>query len=93
MKQTWFKPWGWIYRPVAWPGLLLVGLAAAFCVQVFLAVDRHSHSVSDTLYGVFPYFLPSWMFLNWIASKTSGASGSPAPASPTEGRPKGSGSA
>ena len=24
-----------------------------FCLQVFIAVDRRSHSVSDTLYGVF----------------------------------------
>lgn len=31
-------------------------VAAIFCVNVFLAIDRHSHSVSDTLYGVFPYF-------------------------------------
>jgi hypothetical protein len=51
-----------------------VSLAAAFCVQVFAAVDRQSHSVSDTLYGVFPYIVPTLMLLNWVASKASGTS-------------------
>ncbi len=50
MKQRWFRPWGWIYYPVSWQGIVLVLLTLAFCVQVFLAVDRHSHSASDTLY-------------------------------------------
>ena len=50
---------------------ILVALAAVFCAQVFLAVDRHSHSVSDTLYGVFPYVVPCLILLHWIASKTS----------------------
>jgi len=69
--RGWFAPWGWVYRPVSWPGVALVALAVVFCTQVFLAVDRHSHSVSDTLYGVFPYVVPCLMLLNWIASKTS----------------------
>ena len=67
-------PWGWIYRPITWVGVGIVALAAAFCVQVFAAVDRHSHSVSDTLYGVFPYIVPTLILLNWIASKASGTS-------------------
>ena len=46
-------------------------LAAVFCVQVFVAVDRHSHSVSDTVYGIFPFVVPCLMVLNWVASKTS----------------------
>ncbi|HBX68101.1 MAG TPA: hypothetical protein DEH25_01590 [Chloroflexi bacterium] len=71
MKFQWFKPWGWIYRPVSWQAFLLVLLTLLFCLQVFMAVDANSHSVSDTLYGIFPYFVPSWMILYWIASKTS----------------------
>ena len=69
--RHWFAPWGWIYRPASLEGVLLVLLTLAFCVQVFLAVDRHSHSVSDTLYGVFPFWVPAVMMLNWIASKTA----------------------
>ncbi len=71
MKKTWFREWGWVYYPITWQGIVLVVLIAAFCIQVFLAVDRHSHSVSDTLYGIFPYVVPSLLVLNWIASKTS----------------------
>ena len=73
MKSNWFKPWGWIYRPVSWQGISIVLLTLVFCAQVFLAVDRNSHSVSDTLYGIFPYMIPSLMLLDWIASKTSAA--------------------
>ena len=71
MQKRWFTSWGWVYRPIAWPGILLVALALVFCLQVFLAVDRHSHSASDTLYGIFPYVVPTLIVLNWIASRTS----------------------
>lgn len=40
-------------------------------MTIVLAVDRHSHSVSDTLYGVFPYVVPTLILLNWVASKTA----------------------
>lgn len=71
MRTKWFKTWGWIYRPISWQGALLVLLALAFCIQVFVAVDHNSHSVSDTLYGIFPYIVPTLIVLYWIASKTS----------------------
>lgn len=71
MNRTWFRSWGWIYRPVSWQGWMLLALTVAFCTQVFVAVDRHSHSASDTLYGVFPYFAPALCVLGWIASHTS----------------------
>jgi hypothetical protein len=71
MKHLWFKPWGWIFRPTSLQGALLCILALAFCVQVFAAIDRNSHSVSDTLYGVFPYFTCALILLYWVASKSS----------------------
>lgn len=71
MSIMWFKPWGWIYRPVSWQGIGLILLSIAFCINVFVAVDRSSHSISDTLYGVFPYVVCSLGVLNWIASKSS----------------------
>jgi len=71
MRSQWFKPWGWIYRPIAWQGILVSLLALAFSIQVFLAVDSSSHSVTDTLYGVFPYIAPCWMLTYWVASKTA----------------------
>ena len=71
----WFAPVGWIYRPASWQGALITLLAFVFCAQVFVAVDRHSHSASDTLYGIFPFVLPALIVLNWIASKSSASPG------------------
>jgi len=71
ISKRWFRPWRWVYLPVSWQGILVCVLVLIFCVQVFLAVDRHSHSASDTLYGVFPYFACCLFLLNWLASKTS----------------------
>ena len=69
--MTWFKPWGWIHRPSSVAGILIWLGGAAFCVNVFVAVDRHSHSASDTMYGIFPFVVPTLIVLEWIASKTS----------------------
>ncbi|HKS95142.1 MAG TPA: hypothetical protein VJV74_03300 [Terriglobia bacterium] len=71
MKHNWFREWGWIYFPTSWQGWTGLVLTMAFCVQVFLAVDRHSHSASDTLYGIFPYVVPAFGVLGWVASRTS----------------------
>lgn len=71
MKNAWFKRFGWFYLPVSVPGTLITMMALTFCVQVFLAVDRHSHSVSDTLYGVFPFFSCAFLLFDWIAGRTS----------------------
>ena len=72
MKRiSWFKSWGWIYIPTSWQGFIACMVALAFCVQVFIAVDRNSHSVSDTLYGIFPFVVPCLILLYWVASKTS----------------------
>jgi hypothetical protein len=38
---------------------------------VFLAVDRKSHSVSDTFYGVFPYLTSAFLLFDWLAGRTS----------------------
>jgi hypothetical protein len=71
MKNLWFRRCGWVYRPVSWQGLLLVVAATLFCWQVFRAIDRHSHSASDTLFNVFPYFASCFLLLNWVAANTS----------------------
>jgi len=47
-NRIWFKPWRWIYAPVSAAGWLAVVLTLLFCANTFLAIDRHSHSVSDT---------------------------------------------
>jgi hypothetical protein len=71
MNYYWFKPWKWLYLPISLPGLMIVVMAAIFCIQVFYAVDKHSHSASDTLYGVFPYFACCFLLFDWLARRTS----------------------
>jgi len=56
---------------VSVPGVVVWLLAALFCLTVFAAVDRHSHSVSDTLYGVFPFFVSTFLLLDWFGGRTS----------------------
>ena len=73
MKNPWFKKYGWFHLPVSWQGATLTLGALAFCAQVFVAIDRHSHSASDTLYGVFPYFACAFLLLNWVAANTAGS--------------------
>ena len=62
---------GWFCVPSSVLGFVICALAAAFCVTVFLAVDRHSHSASDTLYGVFPYVVCTLLVLDWIGRRSS----------------------
>lgn len=71
MNPNWFRRYGWIYIPVSFAGVIISLLAIGFCVTVFIAVDRNSHSVSDTLYGIFPYFVSAFTILFWIAANTS----------------------
>ena len=71
MKTTWFKRWGWFHLPVSVPGAIVALAALAFCAQVFWAVDRRSHSVTDTLYSIFPFFVCTFLLLDWIAARTS----------------------
>lgn len=71
MEINWFRKIGWIYVPVSFIGVVVLLLTIAFCVNVFIAIDRHSHSVSDTMYGIFPYFVSAFTILFWIAGNTS----------------------
>jgi hypothetical protein len=71
-RRAWFCRKGWFYLPKAAPGWIITGVALAFCVQTFIAVDARSHSVSDTLYGVFPYWAPTFLLLQWIGRRGAG---------------------
>jgi hypothetical protein len=71
MEHAWFKRSGWLHVPVSAAGALVWLAAAAFCANVFVAVDRHSHSISDTLYGVFPFFATTFLLVDWIAARAS----------------------
>ena len=72
--MRWFRPAGFLFFPVSIAGWLITAAAIAFCVRIFLFVDAHSHSVSDTLYGIFPFWAPTLLGLAWIADRTGGRS-------------------
>jgi hypothetical protein len=72
MKTKWFKRFGWFHIPISIAGAVVFLFAGLFCLTVFRAVDRHSHSVSDTLYGVFPFFVCTFLLVDWIGCRTSG---------------------
>ncbi len=71
VKTAWFKRVGWFLIPASVPAAVICVAAALFCLTVFQAVDRHSHSVSDTLYGVFPSFACAFLLLDWFARRCS----------------------
>jgi hypothetical protein len=72
MKNAWFKRVGWWHLPVSVPGVMITLAWLAFCGQVFFAVDRHSHSASDTLYGIFPFYACAFLLFDWMAAKNGG---------------------
>ena len=56
---------GWAYAPVSVPGVAAYILAVLCCLIIFRAVDRHSHSASDTLHGIFPFLVCTFLLLDW----------------------------
>ena|ERR1700679_4222682 len=71
MKSPPFTRVDWFYLPCSLAGCVVYLLAALFCGTVFLAVDRHSHSVSDTFYGIYPFFVATFLLTDWIARRSS----------------------
>jgi hypothetical protein len=66
-----FKEFGLLYRPTSIAGWVITTLAFAFCVHIFLFIDSRSHSNTDTLYGIFPYVVPTLLGLYVLAMRTS----------------------
>jgi hypothetical protein len=55
-SHTASKRAGWFPLPASVPGALVCLVALAFCIHVFVAIDRYSHSVSDTPLRRVPIF-------------------------------------
>lgn len=73
MTPHWFVRTRYWYRPchaIAW---LMIALGVAFCVTVFLAANRHVHSLTDLLYSIFPYLTSTVLVIDRIAERTSHA--------------------
>ena len=67
-----FKKVGWIYFPITITGSLISICAIMGNVWFFIAIDRNSHSVSDTLISLLPYLVSIWVIYGFIASNCSG---------------------
>jgi hypothetical protein len=73
MGSAWFVRSGWLMRPASAAGWLVTLAAAAYAVQVFVAVDTRAHSVSDLLYAVYPHWGVTFLGWDWIARRAGGA--------------------
>jgi hypothetical protein len=71
MKAIWFKKIGWFFVPVSIVGFIIVLMLGVLLATVVVAADRHAHSVSDELYGIFPYAVCCFYLINWIGKNTS----------------------
>ena len=71
MHQRWFRPFGLVYIPVSFAGVVITLCAIAFLVPVYAAIIRNGHSVSDDLYHLFIYTTCTAFWWKWIADKTS----------------------
>jgi hypothetical protein len=80
--MRWFKPLGLLFYPCSVMGWLFTLAALVFCAHIFLFVDARSHSVTDTLYDIYPYWLPTLVALGWIADRTGGRPSNPAAPQP-----------
>ena len=70
MLTNLFKKTGWFYWPCSISGWIIFIIYAAVAVQFFIAIDRNSHSASDTLIQFFVYFMALSTLYWWIASNT-----------------------
>jgi hypothetical protein len=57
MKLNWFRRFGILYLPVNIAGWIILLVAVAYAVYVFLDIDSRSHSVSDTMLNFVLNFL------------------------------------
>jgi hypothetical protein len=49
MSKLWFRRRGILFIPVSIMGWLLAAFAVILCIYMFITIDSHSHSASDTL--------------------------------------------
>jgi len=61
------------YRVAAPAALALAMPAAVFAGTCFIAMDRHSHSVSDTLYGIYPFWGTTFLLWDWLVRRLAEA--------------------
>lgn len=51
--MQWFIRKGIFYKPASVAGWTILGLVVIYAIYTFIEIDKHSHSVSDTLINWF----------------------------------------
>ncbi len=67
----WFKETGLGFLPVNLAGIVVAIAVLIFNGIYFMAVDKNSHSASDTLINFFVGFTCAAFWYQWIAKRTS----------------------
>ena len=59
MKTLWFhaKRYGYGWTPSTWQGWLVIAVYVVLLIATFRSVDLASHSVSDTLFAIVPFWI------------------------------------
>lgn len=69
--MTAFAAFGPISRPISVTGWIITAAALAFMLQVFVTIDGRSHSGTDTLYGLYPFWGVTFLLWDWVARRLS----------------------
>lgn len=67
----WFVKLRGSYIPCSWQGWLTYIPYISFLVITFMIVNRHEHSASDVLFGIFPYWICAAIIMQWLAGRKS----------------------
>jgi hypothetical protein len=76
-KRTAAKNGAWFYQvrgsylPCSWQGWLTYIPFTIFLLTVLIAAVRVQHSVSDTVYMIFPQWVAAAVVMSWIAKQKS----------------------
>lgn len=69
--KPWFKEVRGSYLPNSWQGWLTYIPFIYWLVSTLIAVNRNSHSVSDFIYNIVPYWVSGAVVMHWVAKATS----------------------
>ena len=70
-KGAWFVPLRASYLPVTWQGWLTYIPYLYYLFITFTAINHHTHSVSDLVINLIPYWVSGAVIMTWIAKRKS----------------------